>query len=104
MQVERFFHIRDIFENSKGGATIRVVGDTEHVGQVDVQYVECSRKDNYNKAQGRSLSAKAPIKVVSLRNLPAELDAIATRAQRHGRVKAVRRYYEYAIKYFLPKE
>ncbi len=104
MRVERFFHIRDAFGDSKGGATVRVVGDTERVGQVDVQYVECSRKDNYNKAQGRSLSVKAPLKVVALRQLPDELKSIAIRARRHGRIGLVKTHYDYAVKYFLPKD
>jgi hypothetical protein len=88
----------------KGGVTVRVTGDTDNVGQVDVQYVECSQKDNFCKKTGRSLAEKAPVKVVALRYLPAELGRIAQRAQARKRLLAFNSDFTFAIKYFLPKE
>lgn len=106
MKVVRYFHIRNpqFLDVCKGGATVRVSGDTELVGQVDVQYAECSSKDNFCKKTGRDLAEKAPIKVVPLRYLPKELDRIGERALKHKRLRAYMDSYEYATKYFLPKE
>lgn len=103
--IERFFHIRG--RGPKGGATVRVVGNDERVGQVDVQVVECSRMDNFNKAKGRELAAHKPIKVVPLRYLPHELARIEDRLVAHKRIRPVSEFahdYTFAVKYFLPKE
>ena len=92
----RYFHIRT---GTKGGATVKVSSVEGMLGQVDVQYVLCSKKDNYVKKTGRSLAENAPIKVVPLRYLPQELSRIGA--------KAKARYapdWTFAIKYFLPKE
>lgn len=40
MQVVRFFHLRG-GQTHEGGATVRVVGNTENVGSVDVQVSYC---------------------------------------------------------------
>ena len=95
-QIQRYFHIRN---GTKGGATVRVSGDMDILGQVDVQYVKCSRKDNYVKKTGRSLADKAPIKVVPLRYLSQELGRIQ---QSVG--SRLHTDWTFAIKYFLPKE
>lgn len=107
-KIERFFHLRNpawMDSGHKGGITVRVVGDTNLIGQVDVQVAECSRKDSFCKRTGRSLAEKAPIKVVALRFLPAELGRIATKAVKNKRLRAdAVADYTFAIKYFLPKE
>lgn len=106
-QVERFFHIRNpkwMDAAHKGGVTVRVVGDTDHVGQVDVQFTECSKKDNFCKKTGRSYAARAPVKVVPLRFLPQELSRIADTAIKNKRIIAATDDFTFAIKYFLPKE
>jgi hypothetical protein len=99
MKVERFFHIREAYDQPKGGATVLVTGDTEHIGQVDIQYVKVSSKDIYNKKLGRELARKAPIKVVALRYLPKELGRIQEKTCKYGLAE-----FNYAIPYFLPKE
>lgn len=106
-QVIRYFHIRNpkwMDATHKGGVTVRVVGDTEQVGQVDVQYAECSRKDNFCKATGRSLAEKAPVKVVPLRFLPQEMARIAEKAKDARRLIAYNSDFTFSMKYFLPKE
>lgn len=99
MQVERFFHIRT--ESNYGGATVRVTGDPEQVGQVDVQATVCSKKDPFCKKTGREMAIKAPIKVVPLRFLPKELQRIGVKAH-------LPRWQQpdwlFSIRYFLPKE
>lgn len=95
-KVIRFFHIRT---GKKGGATVRVAGDTESIGTVDVQFSLCSKKDNFVKAIGRSCAEKAPVKVVPLRFLPRELGVISDKAKR-----AFNDDFTFAIKYFLPRE
>jgi hypothetical protein len=94
-QVIRYFHIRT---GTKGGATVKVVGDTDKVGYVDVQATFVSKRDNYVKALGRSFAEKAPVKVVPLRFLPRELGLIQDKANYPFRTDM-----SYAIKYFLPK-
>jgi hypothetical protein len=128
-RVERFFHIRT--GSGYGGATVRVVGDTEIVGQVDVQVAFChsgggmkeiektdpntgeclSRKmvkfrgDPFCKKEGRSRAAASPMKVVPLRYLPAELGRIEAKALKMAkRSWAIGNDFTFAIKYFLPKE
>lgn len=104
-QVERFFHIHHIAGCTKGGLTVRVVGDTAKVGTVDVQVAECSRKDNFCKKTGREQAVKAPTKVVPLRFLSAELSRIVADGVKHKRIKHnVMSDFTFAIKYFLPKE
>ena len=77
MNVIRYFHLRN---GDRGGATVRVVGDTERVGQVDVQVVFVSKKDAYCKRTGRIEAEKKPVKVLPLRYLPQELARIANKA------------------------
>jgi hypothetical protein len=127
-RVERFFHIRT--GSTHGGATVRVVGDTEIVGQVDVQVAFChsgggtkpverfSKKtggiqvsevpfkgDPFCKKEGRSRAAASPMKVVPLRYLPAELGRIEAKALKMAkRSWAIGNDFTFAIKYFLPKE
>lgn len=105
MQVIRYFHIRNplFLDQCKGGVTVRVTGDTERVGQVDVQFAECSSQDNFCKKTGRSLAEAAPVKVVPLRFLSKELERIAERAKDHKRIKAHMVNFDFAIKYFLPR-
>jgi hypothetical protein len=113
-RVERFFHIRT--GSTHGGATVRVVGDTEIVGQVDVQVAFCHsgggmkdgkkfRGDPFCKKEGRSRAAASPMKVVPLRYLPAELGRIEAKALKMAkRSWAIGNDFTFAIKYFLPKE
>ena len=96
MSIVRYFHIRT---GTKGGATVKVVGDDNTLGLVEVQYALCSKKDQFVKATGRSCAEKAPIKVVPLRYLPQELGRIAAKAK--ARLLSD---YTFSIKYFLPKE
>jgi len=103
-RVERFFHVRTGYPH--GGATIRVTGDTEILGQVDVQTTFCSKKDVFCKKEGRDRAIKSPIKVVPLRYLPSELVRIAeTAVKKNKRPELMGMFdYTFAIKYFLPKE
>jgi len=101
MKVVRYFHIRPEDE-MKGGACVKVVGDTQFPGQVDVQYSLCSHKDAYIKKTGRSLADKAPLKVVSLRYLPNELWNIAENKAKIDDVAPID--FCFAIRYFLPKD
>jgi len=101
-QVVRYFHIRPIGGRRYRGATVRVFGDTERVGQVDVQVTFCSKGDNYCKYVGRAEASMAPIKVVPLRYLPNELARI------EGKILGIEgctpESFYYAVRYFLPKE
>jgi hypothetical protein len=102
LKVERFFHIRRYHPN--GGATVRVVGDTDNPGQVAVQYAICSRKDNYCKRTGRELAATRTPKIIPLRNLPRELTDITAKAAIITNSPLPRIDYGYTLRYFLPKE
>lgn len=95
-KVVRFFHLRS---GPKGGGTVRVTGDLDIVGQVDVQFAKCSKRDSFVKKVGRAEAEKAPIKVVPLRYLPREL----ARLERTARAWTVSDF-DFATKYFLPKE
>ena len=99
MKVVRYFHLRPFME-MKGGATVKVVGDTDNPAQVDVQFVKCSRKDAFCKKTGRSFADKAPLKVVPLRYLPNELERIGAKVG----VDNLAADYFFACRYFLPKE
>jgi hypothetical protein len=106
MRVERFFHIRP-FGQTRGGATVRVVGDTANPSHVEIQAVCCSRKDPYNKAVGREMAAAKPAKRVALRYLPKELAEIEQAAGSIVHNVQMKKYpadYTFALKYFLPKE
>lgn len=96
-QVVRYFHLR-AFMSSHGGTTVKVTGDLDSPGQVDIQWVKCSKKDNYCKKTGRSLADKASTKIIPLRYLPKELDAL------HPTGGTIYGGHAFAIKYFLPKE
>jgi hypothetical protein len=115
-RVERFFHIRR-GDSTDGGATVRVVGNTEQVGQVDVQVAFCHsitgkdqdgkpNGDPYCKRVGREKATAGPIKVIALRYLPAELARIGKLVDKraHCLSNASCNDYTFAIKYFLPKE
>lgn len=97
-KIIRFFHIRTGV--ATGGATVKVVGDTDNVGQVDVQVTYCSKKDVFCKKTGRAEAEKAPIKVVPLRFLPKELGRVNEKVD--GRIYTYD--YSFSLKYFLPKE
>jgi hypothetical protein len=105
MRVERYFHVRR-GNSTHGGATVRVVGDTSQVGQVDVQVAFCSKKDNFCKHVGRETANKQPIKVVPLRYLPQELARIGAKADKIAKGQSMAQFqdYTFSIKYFLPKE
>lgn len=94
MKVVRFFHVRS-WGTTHGGVCVKVTGDTEKIGTVDVQAAACSRKDQYVKAIGRNEAEKAPVKVIALRYLPKELGYFDRKGAQD---------FTFAIKYFLPKE
>jgi NADH:ubiquinone oxidoreductase subunit D len=104
MNVNRYFHIRtpDSAKKKFTGATVKVSGNTEYVGHVDVQVTFCSKKDLYCKATGRAKADAAPIKVVALRYLPNELARIEDHA--FGFELENKQDFLFAMKYFLPKE
>ena len=104
MKVSRFFHIRF---GTTGGATVKVTGDTEKVGTVDVQTTFCSRKDPFCKKIGRDTAEKKMVLSVPLRYLPAELGRIQATALKKSKADESRYFakdYTFATKYFLPKE
>ena len=101
MKVVRYFHLRPFME-MKGGATVKVTGDTENPAQVDVQWTKCSRKDMFCKKTGRVLSDKAPVKIVPLRYLPNELARIEDGV--YGVELDNKNDFLFAMRYFLPKE
>lgn len=102
MKVERFFHIRGFYPY--GGATVRVTGDTDHPGQVEVQHAVCSKKDMYCKRTGRELALSRTPRVIPLRSLPKEIADITRKAEQinHGYLQT--RDYNFALRYFLPRE
>jgi hypothetical protein len=98
-KVVRYFHLRtDPQFMHTGGVTVKVTGDLNFLGQVDIQYAVCSKRDAYVKKTGRSLADIAPVKVVPLRYLPRELQRLA------NSYKINNDNYDYAVSYFLPKE
>ena len=103
-QVVRYFHIRPYNKSGRGGATVRVVGDSERVGQVDVQATFCSKKDMYCKATGRVVAANSPVKVVPLRYLPQELACIQLEMAKRTKLPFELHDFTYSVRYFLPKE
>lgn len=102
-KVVRYFHIRPI-KQGRGGATVKVTGSVDQIGQVDIQTVFCSKKDMFCKKTGRSLAETAPIKVVALRYLPQELARIQDAMERKIKWPSYGHDFTYALKYFLPKE
>lgn len=103
-QVTRFFHIRPYGKSGRGGATVKVTGDTERVGQVDVQAAFCSKKDMFCKRIGREEAAKGPTKVVPLRYLPQELGRIQLEMAKKTKLPFELHDFTYGVRYFLPKE
>jgi hypothetical protein len=119
MQVERFFHVRR-GNSTNGGATVRVVGDTERIGQVDVQVAYChplrfkagkvvNPEDMFCKDVGRITATAKAFKVVPLRYLPAEMARIAVEVDRRAGTPtdgdwAQNKDWSFTLKYFLPKE
>lgn len=104
MKVSRFFHIRF---GTTGGATVKVTGETDKVGYVDVQTTYCSRKDPFCKKTGRETAEKAAAKLVPLRYLPAELGRIQADAFKKSKADESKHFakdFTFAMKYFLPKE
>lgn len=117
MQVVRYVHIRLVYPKDgewvyqpRGGATVRIAGDPDAPGKVDVQVAFCSKKDTFCKERGRIEAFKAPIKIVPLRYIGREVADIAqeTMNRRAGGVKGldvvVKNDYDFLIRYFLPKE
>ena len=101
--VSRYFHIRPVnFKKKYNGATVKVTGDLDYPGQVDVQVVFCSNKDLYCKKTGRDLVDVAKIKIVPLRYLPSELARIEDGVV--GVELENKMDFLFALRYFLPKE
>ena len=100
-QVERFFHVR---AGDRGGATIRVMGDTDAVGTVNVQVAFCSRKDAFCRKTGRDVASKAPIQVMPLRYLPNALGMVAEKVMKKSKGAVWPLDFTFSLKYFLPKE
>jgi len=117
MQVVRYVHIRLVSPRDgkwvyqpRGGATVRVSGNTDTPGQVDLQVAFCSKKDTFCKERGRIEAFKAPVKIVPLRYIGKHVQDIAQEAmnRREGGTKGldvvVENNYDFLIRYFLPKE
>lgn len=103
-KVVRFFHIRPYGKSGRGGATVKVTGDPDQVGQVDVQASFCSKKDMFCKKTGRNEAEKAPVKVVPLRYLPQELGRVQLEMARKTKLPFELHDFTYGVRYFLPKE
>lgn len=102
MQVERYFHIRC---GDRGGATARVVGDTDTIGTIGVQVAFCSRKDAFCRKTGRETALKAPTQLVPLRYLPNALSMVAAKVEKMNKRAFVHPSdFSFALKYYLPKE
>jgi len=101
-EVIRFFHLRNGTE--KGGATIKVYGDTQNVGSVVVQAVLVSKKDNYCKKTGRTEVSKVKETAIPLRYLPNYLSDVMNRWVAQKDNPYYPDMFNFAIKYFLPKE
>jgi hypothetical protein len=110
-QVVRYFHIRPLKRQNKEwvyqqrhGATVRVVGDTENIGKVQVQFAFCSGRDMYCKKIGRLEAIKAEVRTISLRHLPSELHQISEEVDARTKSRMTEDTdYGFAMKYFLPK-
>jgi hypothetical protein len=104
-QVVRYFHIRNFNPNAKrskfNAATVRVEGNLNYVGQVDVQVAYCSKEDQFSRAKGREVANKATPKVMTLYNLPLELAKIDELVMGE---ECPKDFYAFGIRYFLPKE
>lgn len=100
MNVERYFHIRT---GDRGGATVRVCGDTEHVGHVKVQVAFCRSNEQFVKKLGRQVALSAPEQIVPLRFLPGSLAMVSEKAMRRAGKWNLLPDYTFALKYFLPK-
>lgn len=99
MQVIKYVHVRNF--GLKGGATFRIVGDTDQVGIVSVQKSYCSLKDNFDKKKGRTIAEKHEAVAVPLRILAKHL---AEECQ----VKQIKCYFDsfdfqYLVNAFLPR-
>lgn len=126
MRIERFVHIRpqgcipaylfdiaDLGETlSRGGATVRVVGDTES-DTVTFQVAYCSADDQFCRATGRDVATKHPMCTTPLESLPQVLQDVARNVV--SRVLKLshnqRKYHKlwtyngsYITKYFKAKE
>lgn len=105
-KVTRFFHLNHTLwfpsKSRRNGATIVVTGDTDDPAQVDVRVAFCSRKDMYCKKTGREEALKAKPKIVMLRHLPREMLSIAVEAD--YAMEQQKGLFDFAVKYFLPKE
>jgi hypothetical protein len=114
MRVETFHHLRT--GKTTGGATVRVVGDTEIVGQVEVQVAFCHggggtkdgkkfKGDPYCKKIGRDNAAKTIPKIIPLRFLPSFLSEMQSKANALSK-REWREVpdFSFSIRRFLPKE
>lgn len=101
--VERYFHIRD-HGRLKGGATVRVVGDTNS-DKVSVQFTLCSNKDNFSRQIGRGQAMMKLKHRILLSELPEFLGKIHEHAFVTGLTCTIPESvdYSYATKYFTPK-
>ncbi len=123
MKIERFFHIRPSsgtratpfgekgIPTTRGGATVRVVGEDSQWVQVQVAF--CSAKDAFCRDFGRVYAESHPIKLIKLEELPGELGSISREVtKRVLKLSHKKRQesplwstdYSFAKKYFLPKE
>jgi hypothetical protein len=122
MRVERYFHIRPphplepflqgerFVPDTKGGATVRVVGDTDS-DKVQVQFTLCSVKDPFCRATGRKFASSKPILTMSLKALPDLLDGVAKDVVRNLKVPRNQRAnhplsnmdWSFSTKYFVAK-
>lgn len=127
MRTERYFHIRPTTMvaavmdgphmrlpalqriNSRGGATVRVVGDGD---TVEVQVAYCSGKDAFCRKTGREYAASHPIQTYELKGLPNVLGEVAMNVTRNvlkvprskrGNHPLNNMDWSFATKYFQPK-
>ena len=110
MKTVRYFHIRPIVRRlgrfmvyEKGGATVRVTGDSEDISNVTIQSISCSKDDNFVRRNGRVLASKAPEEVIKLRYLGMHLAEIAEDVEDRCKKPTQDSDYNFALKYFLPK-
>jgi hypothetical protein len=121
MRVERFFHIRPPIErldngrwlvDTKGGATVRVVADTDS-DVIEVQTSFCSKNDAFCRKTGRQYAESHPMQRIELKALPHYLSGVAFNVTRHVlKVPRAQRMahplnnmdWDFSTRYFRAKE
>jgi hypothetical protein len=118
VRIERFFHIRptiiagqSVFP-ANGGATVRVVYDTDGDGQCSVQVTHCSQKDGFSRKTGRETAGLKYVARMHIDELPKKLNRVSREVLKRTKwlSKSERVGHElwtynwgYVTKYFRPK-